>query len=227
LKPLIAVLLGEVIGDDIRVSYHFAQTIVFAGGTPVHLTPQSIGKQLTAVQPDGLILPGGDFPFVDDYYVDESFYGGRAGDRFAAYETMIEYSIANGRPILGVCAGMQVLAGYLGGKITSNISGHRKIGSEYAHSVHIVQESLLWKITGGADMNVNSRHNEAVDSRNNTGIFKITAMSGDGVIEAIEPANPWADFILGVQWHPENLAAKDKHQRAIFDAFVKAAAKIK
>ena len=54
----------------------------------------------------------------------------------------------------------------------------------------------------------------------------ITAMSEDGVVEAIEMIDPWCEFVLGVQFHPENLANKGNARcKKIFQRFVEAAAR--
>jgi putative glutamine amidotransferase len=38
----------------------------------------------------------------------------------------------------------------------------------------------------------------------------------DGLVEAVERGEGW---MLGVQWHPEQSAAADPAQQALFDAF--------
>ncbi|MDR3208954.1 MAG: gamma-glutamyl-gamma-aminobutyrate hydrolase family protein [Rickettsiales bacterium] len=217
--PKIVILLAEKDGNYTRVDECYSKYVIAAGGIPVHLTPELIDMQLAAVNPRGLILPGGDFPFPDEYYIDKPFYPGKAGIRFDAYREMINYSVAHHIPLLGICAGMQAMAGYLGGKIGNPAKGHR-VEDEYAHNVAICPDSLLMKIVAAHSIMVNSSHNEFVAA---VGKFGTAAISDDGIIEAIEPRSPWADFVLGVQWHPEKLAEKDERQAAIFNAFVKAA----
>jgi putative glutamine amidotransferase len=48
----------------------------------------------------------------------------------------------------------------------------------------------------------------------------VVALSGDGLIEAVEPADPDAPWLVAVQWHPETTAADDPSQQALFDGFV-------
>ena len=88
-----------------------------------------------------------------------------------------------------------------------------------------VPGSLLADIVGPKEMVVNSRHNEAVNPNILGDGLTITAMSEDGVVEAIEMKEPWCEFILGVQFHPENLANNGNARcKKIFRRFVEAAA---
>jgi len=48
--------------------------------------------------------------------------------------------------------------------------------------------------------------------------LRATAWTDDGLIEGIEVEG--ADWIVGVQWHPEMTAVDDPEQQALFDAFV-------
>ena len=49
------------------------------------------------------------------------------------------------------------------------------------------------------------------------------AFAPDGLIEGVESADD-EDFVLGVQWHPEDLADSEPKMRGLFDAFIEAAA---
>jgi putative glutamine amidotransferase len=52
--------------------------------------------------------------------------------------------------------------------------------------------------------------------------LEVEALSEDGIIEAIQaPRAP--GWYLGVQWHPEDTAATDPVQAALFEALVAAA----
>lgn len=66
------------------------------------------------------------------------------------------------------------------------------------HSVNISEESLLYDIYKENVIEVNSYHNQSIKDLANG--FKISAISKDGIIEAIEKDN-----IVAVQWHPEVL----------------------
>ncbi|MBR2599301.1 MAG: gamma-glutamyl-gamma-aminobutyrate hydrolase family protein, partial [Erysipelotrichaceae bacterium] len=97
-----------------------------------------------------------------------------------------------GKPILGICAGIQVINVVFGGSLHQHIEGHR----DATHHVRLTRDSLLYRIYGKEDIMTNSYHHQCVN-RVADG-FKVTAMSEDGIIEGIEKDN-----ILAVQWHPE------------------------
>ena len=92
----------------------------------------------------------------------------------------------------------------------------RYLRDHYAHSVRVEPGSRLADALGANECWVNSRHHQAVD-RPAPG-FAITARAADGVIEGIEHAE--APFMLGVQWHPESIAATNPHMLGLFAAFV-------
>jgi|LSQX01.2.fsa_nt_gb gamma-glutamyl-gamma-aminobutyrate hydrolase PuuD len=144
---------------------------------------------------DGFILQGG-----TDYY---------------QYDIeAIKYICKKNIPLLGICLGMQSLGVAFGGTLDFIID-HNKGELEYAHLITIDKRSKLYKIIGTEKIAVNSRHNEVLT---NPGSLKIVG-TADDKIEAI--ANESALFMLGVQWHPEDLLC-DKNSKKIFDAFFNA-----
>ena len=88
----------------------------------------------------------------------------------------------------------------------------------YSHSVHITPNTRLSGILGVSELKVNSYHHQAIDRVAHG--FKVCARALDGTVEGIESAAP-AQFILGVQWHPEMLP-EDPASRAIFASFMDA-----
>ena len=81
---------------------------------------------------------------------------------------------------------------------------HRNEGSDKRHAIQISPDSLLHTITGETNADTNSAHHQAIDKLGEG--LKITAISTDGITEAVE----WADttgksFFLGIQWHPERM----------------------
>jgi putative glutamine amidotransferase len=74
---------------------------------------------------------------------------------------------------------------------------------------------LLERTLGTRRATVNSRHHQAI--RDLAPGLRAVAWSEDGVIEAAEPADASASWILAVQWHPEDL-----NERALFDGFARA-----
>lgn len=222
-KPVVALLLGTENGlYETNDSYNKA--IENAGGVPVQFGFDKVYEKLSVLKPDAVLLPGGAFKTPD------CWYGQFEGDdtinaRTQAYIDMIKYAEENKLPLLGICAGMQILAVKYCSLLRAKINGHKLPGNDEAHIIRIKAGSLLADIVGPKELTVNSRHNEAVNSNILGDDIIISAMAEDGTVEAIEPKESWCDFVLGVQFHPEDLANKGNARcKRIFEAFVAAAA---
>lgn len=149
---------------------------------------------------DGILIPGGYGWFYYDEYV-------------------VAYAIEKNIPILGICMGMQLLGSYDNDcqcteLIDSNIN-HNQHNVKYAHKVRIQDGTRLYDIVGENEISVNSKHRYAITKVNK---FKISAISEDGYIEGIEL--PDKKFVVGIQWHPENMLDYDISANKIFDAFI-------
>jgi putative glutamine amidotransferase len=125
-----------------------------------------------------------------------------------------------GWPVLAVCYGCQLLAVAAGGTVVQDVEragrpGHRvpEPKDRLAHDVTVSKKARFLTPAGGR-FAVNSRHRQAVAEAR--GGLTVVARAPDGMIEAIEAATG-DRFVLGVQWHPENLSQKE--HVAIFRAF--------
>ncbi|HUP49262.1 MAG TPA: gamma-glutamyl-gamma-aminobutyrate hydrolase family protein, partial [Thermoanaerobaculia bacterium] len=88
------------------------------------------------------------------------------------------------------------------------------------HDIAIEEGTRLASILRCSELNVNSSHHQAI--RNVGEGFRVTAHAPDGIAEGLEdPVHP---FYLGVQWHPEDMAAESS-AATLFGAFVEAARK--
>ena len=114
-------------------------------------------------------------------------------------------------PLLGICLGMQEVA-YLNSGTITDIINHKIEG---LHEIIVKHDSLLYKILGCEKTLVNSRHKSAIVSTRLT----VSAISYDNVIEAVEDKSK--KFLLGIEWHPENMYDKEINARKIFDYFIK------
>lgn len=133
-----------------------------------------------------------------------------------------------GAPVLGICRGMQVVNVALGGTLVQDIPSerpsdvvHQRTRDEKArldHAVAVAPGSRLARIAGAAEIAVNSRHHQAIE-RLAPGLA-VSGTAPDGVPEAVESAG--GDWLLAVQWHPENLEGDVVSER-IFGDFVRAA----
>ena len=99
-------------------------------------------------------------------------------------------------PLLGICAGMQVMCNYDNDNKNIKVEGHRSTDSEFKHEVSVKNSSKLFSIVKESKLLVNSFHSYAVP---NSGSYTICAKAND-VIEAVEKKNSL--FNIGVQWHP-------------------------
>lgn len=178
-----------------------------------------VEEQLERIKPDGIYLPGGCFDVPLEMEENEPQHKTDL-KRYKAYVSMIDYARKNKLPLLGICGGMQVLAGYFGAKI-KRVEHHRTNVESFAHDVNVKPKSLLEKIVGAKMFKVNSWHRWAVSETSFGGNIIHTA--SDGVVEAVEPKGAWHPFVLGIQSHPEYFVAKgDKASTAVFKAFIRA-----
>jgi putative glutamine amidotransferase len=88
----------------------------------------------------------------------------------------------------------------------------------HRHAVLLKAGSRLEEIYGEGEIRVNSSHHQAVKAVGAP--FRVAAAAPDGVIEALEAADPnW--FCLAVQWHPESESASALDLQ-LFECFVQA-----
>jgi gamma-glutamyl-gamma-aminobutyrate hydrolase PuuD len=229
-QPAVAVLLArwkhpEREEKDYFITRWFVDIARKHDFYPVFISHDKVKEQLDHCNPAAVLLPGGDFAFPKDWYVNDPPEDNDL-KRFDAYIQMIGYARERRLPLFGVCAGEQALGGFLGGKIVRGLNDdpdrtvtHRGSGAE--HEISIAHDSLLHDIIGKDSIRVSSSHHEAV-SREHEGDFNVTAISmPDGIAEAIEPKNPWNRFVLTTQWHAEAEAAlnDNSNDAKIFRAF--------
>lgn len=141
----------------------------------------------------------------------------------------------DGTPLLAICRGLQVVNVALGGTLVQDLptqrpsplvhdTAARETGgrdkTRREHEVRIAPGTRLAAAFGAGSLAVNSRHHQAV-ARPGGGL-RVTATSPDGVVEAAE-APAGESWLVGVQWHPENLAAAgDEPSRRLFAEFAQA-----
>jgi putative glutamine amidotransferase len=207
---------------------NYCAAVAAAGGLPVLLPhePARATEYLDIL--DGLIVTGGAFD------VDPKLFGAKTKhesvstkDRRTAFELAIcKDALEADTPILGICGGEQLLNVALGGTLIQHIPDEVKNAlaheqpnprTEPGHSVAIAKNSLLHRITGALQLEVNSAHHQAV--KDVAPGMVADAVAPDGVIEGVE--DPKRRFCLGVQWHPEYLLSEG--DKRIFSAFIAAA----
>ena len=149
--------------------------------------------------------------------------------RAATDELLLQDAFNLRKPILAICHGTQTLNVWRGGALIQDLKTqvNHMPGREVveAHPAKIADGSRLKEIlanSGESNAQVNSSHHQAIRTPGDN--LCVTAVSpNDGVIEAVELDAP-NHFVVGVQWHPERTYAQSEFSRAIFSAFVQAAA---
>jgi putative glutamine amidotransferase len=216
-----------------RALPQYVEALKAAGAEPVVVplseTQEHVAKLLASVQ--GILLPGSMFDADPQRYGEAREPECAEGDpaRTAADELLLQDAFNLRKPILAICAGTQNLNVWRGGALVQDLKTavNHQPGREVvkAHPVEIAAGSRLKGIVPApeaGDVAVNSSHHQAVRTLGDN--LRVSAVSpGDGVIEAVE-LDAADHFVVGVQWHPERTYAQSGFSRAIFSAFVQAAA---
>jgi putative glutamine amidotransferase len=182
---------------------------------------------------DGLMLAGG----VD---VDPAAFGeaphprlGRTDPARDAVELRLaRWAVDEGKPLFGLCRGLQVVNVALGGSLWQDIEAqvNGAIKHDYfptagyardylAHDAVLAKGSRLAAAFGAPSIQVNSMHHQAIKVL--APALRATAHAPDGVIEGVESATD--RFLVGVQWHPEMFEPSDPRTQRLFQSFVDAA----
>lgn len=173
---------------------------------------------------DGLLIPGGDFALLNEWYVDPSAKKPFLETPRVEFDVaMIGKALEKNMPVLGICAGMQILGGIFDCKLTPDIHtylenplDHTGPRESIAHDVDITQGTVLHDIIGHDRIGVNTSHREAIVVASDKVI--INAIAPDTTIEGLEIPN--YKFAVGVQWHPELLYQDYDHQMRIFNRLI-------
>ena len=195
-KPIIGITCRTIKNDDrdiLKVNKSIVDYIMNSGGIPL------------------LILEDMDFGIFDGFI----FPGGYSWEKLD--EKVLKYAFEKNIPVLGICAGMQLIAsidkfGNIKDNCKSIGNNTHQSKNKYVHDI-LISKGILHDILCKDRIRVNSRHNDTVNVNN---FFIIDAVSDDGIIEAIHIPNK--SFILGLQWHPEDLS--DEFSQSIFKYFI-------
>lgn len=134
----------------------------------------------------------------------------------------VQRSVSDDETVLAICRGSQVLNVAMGGSILQHIDNHRAVVDENKNfafideSVHLEPGSKVASIFGSEELQVRSAHHQAVDQVGEK--LKPVAFAHDGIIEATEHTEK--NWVIGLQWHPEEEAGNREDRKKIFTAFV-------
>ena len=228
-KPVIGLIpLVDEGRDSLWMLPGYMNGISAAGGIGVMLplTGQEDDLDEILSRFDGFLFTGG-------HDVAPSIYGQEktelCGDLCPGRDTMEEkllnLALKAGKPVLGICRGLQLMNAVLGGtlyqdlvKQFSDTTNHR-MAAPYGRAEHDVQvlpgtPFAAWGIP--ETIGVNSCHHQGI--HNLAPRMAPMAVAPDGLVEAAYV--PDAKFACAVQWHPEFFSVDHPVSHTIFQAFV-------
>ncbi|MEI8056366.1 MAG: type 1 glutamine amidotransferase [Actinomycetes bacterium] len=201
-----------------------SESVLRAGGEPVmvhpwapdgNVDPYAVGRRLAFA--DAVLLPGGGDLSPTRYgetVASDHVYD--VDDEQDAFDLAVAtWAIAAGVPLLAVCRGMQVVNVALGGSLEQHMDEPHR---HFVHDVQVAAGSALAGVVGQSPR-VSCYHHQRVDVVGEG--LQVVARGGDGGIEALALPSASAWF-MAVQWHPEDMAATDATQQALFDGLVEA-----
>jgi putative glutamine amidotransferase len=227
------------------LSFRYEQAILRAGGIPV-VAPLTTDRDALAQavrRVDGVLFTGGDDINPALYHEKLSSAAGKTvttppdvEQRDLRELILIDEIFQQGKPLLAICRGFQMLNVAFGRKLIVDIPSQLpgalnharadQAGEALSHEVPLTAGSLLSKITGKRTLAVNSSHHQGVLEPAEP--FAAVARTEDGIVEAMElkagalNGSPQLPFFLAVQFHPERLVIKHPEHQAIFSRFVEA-----
>jgi putative glutamine amidotransferase len=214
------------------VNDDYVQAVEKAGGVPI-LLPVVSHEECILAQIEscsGLIFAGG-HDIHPKYYASKAHPClGEVNSRVDEYQLkLIRSALEAGKPILGICRGLQLLNVACGGTLLQDLSeapngclNHFQNSKRYevVHQVKAASGSILENLLGN-EFWVNSHHHQVI--RDVGSGLTVIATASDNVIEAVRMSD--RDFVLGVQWHPESMVTKSDQMIVLFEQLVKAAIK--
>ena len=215
------------------VNASYLNAVQQAGGVPVPMPPQlrDAARDRILEHVDGVLLTGGGD--VDPARFGEARHP--TTSEVSAARDMLEieltrWAVTKRVPLLAVCRGLQVLNVALGGSLYQDIPSepgspldHSQAGLQgkarhiLTHHVKVRDGSRLAGILGALEVDVNSFHHQAI-KRLGEGLADV-AWAPDSIVEGVE-LRAADQFVVGVQWHPEELVASDRAAFNLFAALV-------
>lgn len=210
----------------------YLRAVTDVGAAPIIIPLQLDEATLRVIYDslDGVFLPGGEDLDPARYgETEHELLGSIDPERDRTEMMLASWALDDGKPVLAICRGMQLLNVVAGGSLYQDIRALRDGSDKHdyfppqfervriSHEVQLQPGSRLDRIYGTATL-VNSMHHQGVKALGRN--CRAIAWASDGLVEAVEiDGHP---FALGVQWHPEELATHlhDADSRGLFAEFV-------
>jgi putative glutamine amidotransferase len=173
------------------------------------LSPRALHDYAAAL--DGLVLQGGN-DVAPESYGEQPLHADWAGDRVRdRYEmALIRAFVDAGKPVFGICRGLQLINVAWGGTLLQDIPTQRpealqhRVPGRYEHHHHAIEfvpgTPLAALFHGVARATTNSIHHQGIKDLA-PGFVVEAVCPQDGMVEAIRWRGP--GYVAGVQWHPE------------------------
>lgn len=218
----------------------YIRAVEAAGGigvpVPLNETPAEWAGILASCS--GILLPGSPADVDPARYGQQRIEECAAKDeaREAVDDLLLQEGFKQGKPILGICYGLQSLNVWRQGTLVQDLPNADRANAamvnhqpgrevQKAHPLLVTPGSRLSRVVRGigeeAPLFVNSSHHQAID-RPGRALLVAATSPDDGVIEALEGSDP-DQFLVAVQWHPERSYEVSAASRALFAAFMDAA----
>jgi putative glutamine amidotransferase len=230
-RPVIGVLCCNEVSDrPVQVvASRFVEPLAAIAGATVLLVPaiaSAVDIAATAELLDGLLLTG------SRSNVGPAHYGGAAAQTTMPHDAerdevalrLADRIIEAGKPLFGICRGLQEINVLFGGTLSHDAcAGRHHLGSwdrdytelfNHRHDVALTEGGVLARAIGERHLTVNSVHEQGID-RLGAGLAVEAIAVGDRLIEAVS-ARPCDAAVVGVQWHPEWDVGRSGHGRAFF-----------
>ena len=219
----------------------YIRAVEASGGTAVPISLRATPAEWAGILAScsGVLLPGSPADVDPARYGQERVKETAVKDdaREAVDDLLLQGAFDRGKPILGICYGLQSLNVWRQGTLIQDlphadaaISGivNHQPGREVqkAHPILVTPGSRLSHLVEGIGeeapgLSVNSSHHQAI-GRPGKALMVAATSPDDGVIEALEGSDP-NQFLVAVQWHPERSYDVSAASRALFAAFLDAA----
>ncbi|MBL9135967.1 MAG: gamma-glutamyl-gamma-aminobutyrate hydrolase family protein [Verrucomicrobiales bacterium] len=226
----------------ISLSFRYSDAVIGSGGLPMVL-PCTTDRDTIAEaisHAGGVLLSGGEdvtpsrYGGVFESEVHKTVVEAVAG-RDAFELALIEETLSQGKPVLAICRGIQILNVALGGTLLGDIRlqhpgalDHNRQDERFqpVHDVQVEPGSSLATLSGVQPLRVNSTHHQAIARV--AACLRVVARSPDGIIEGLEWGDPGScpvPFLIAVQYHPERLWDRHPPHHRLFQAFIAACRK--
>lgn len=237
MKPYIGITCGTFVDrawcpPSIGHRKTYIDAVVAAGGAPFLIPLIEDESVLRALYDrlDGLLLAGG-------HDIEPRLYGEEPLPELGTVDTLRDrvevplarWAVEDGKPLLGICRGAQVLNVVMGGTLYQDIPS--QLGSPIVHDgsyrhenwahlehpIRLTPGSHLARVLGETELPTNSLHHQSIKAV--APGLRAVGWAPDGVVEAVEGIN--GHFLMGVQCHPEALQGEaDPRWQGMFRAFV-------